>query len=390
MKIKINKKQLVLTLLSLVMLPFAARSTSAQEIIITDNGSGSNNEITITNTSSTTVNQSNDAQITNSVNTQANTGENTLNNNTAENTSVQTGNISTSTTIQNNLNQSVANVGCCDNKESSANISNNGSESQNAISYTNTTTTVVTAQNTATITNNVQGTAVTGNNSASQNLGNVSITTGDIKVEEKIKNISNNSQVTLKTNVGGDFILTIKGNGEGSENTITLTENRNNIVTVNNVSDILNNSLWNLITGNNTGDYNNGNVVIKTGNIDLSVLVDNEVNKSKVEIDCCKKPGENPPPGNGGENPPPPPPPPPSNGGNGGNAGNGNNGNVGNDGGGGAGRGGEVLAAVTKEILPITGNLWFIIAILGNILMLFFGMVLRLRSGRSPSFAVSF
>lgn len=389
-KIKINKKQLVLTLLSFAMLPFAARSASAQEIIITGNGSESSNEITITNSSSTTVTQSNDAQVNNNINTQATSGENTANSNTAENTSVQTGDINVSSTIQNNLNQSIADVGCCNNNEGTANISNNGSESQNAISYTNSTTTTVTAQNTATITNNVQGTAITGNNSASYNSGNVSIATGDIKVEEKIKNLSNNSQIILKTNASGDFLLTIKGNGAGSENTITLTENKENIVTVNNVSEILNNSLWNLITGNNTSDYNNGNVAIKTGNIDLSVVVNNKANTSKVKIDCCQEDGENPPPGDGGKNPPPPPPPPPSSGGNGGTAGNGSGGNVGNDGGGGAGRGGEVLAAVTKDILPITGNYWFILAILGNILMLLFGSVLRLRSGRSPALAVAF
>lgn len=146
---------------------------------------------------------------------------------------------------------------------------------------------------------------------------------------------------------------------------------------------ITNNSFWNLISGNNTANRNNGDVSIKTGNIDFTSDIENgPIASSSVSDYCCEDPKDQ-------EVPSPTPPAPPSQQdeakGTSPASGTGNPGGGSSGGSGGSGNGGPALVAIGK-ILPATGSSWFFFATVANIVMLFLGMVLRLRSGRSPDF----
>lgn len=372
-----NKYKLLVALLSLSVLPITARTVAAEEFSISDNGSGSSSDVAISVDNSAQVNQSNNSDVVNTITTDTNTGGNSADGNTGENTAINTGDSSTGVAVANQLNESHVENGCCSAPADTAEITGNGQNSSNAISYGVNTNTNTNVTNTASITTNIFGKATTGNNSASNNNGNVSITTGSIKVQEKVVNTANNSSVHTVSSLKGGFTLKIGGNGGGSSNNIILFEDDTQSIYVNNVADIFNNSVWDLMTGNNTADDNNGDVVIKTGDIDLAVLLENSVNNNTVTVDCdCDKNPEPEKPTEGN-----PPSSNPGNGGNGGNNGGGGNGGVG-------GGPGSILGAMTGgNVLPATGNPWILLAILGNLMMLLFGTALRLRSGRSPSLA---
>ncbi len=369
-------KKLLFTALTLALIPVATRVVNAEEYIIVDNGSGSDNELNISSTSTTTVQQNNTADVQNSVDVSANTGDNSANSNTGGDVAIDTGNIDASTSIENNLNSSYVNIENCNtcNTSGQAIISNNGSYSDNVINYTSNNTNTVTVDQYASVNNYVNGYANTGGNTANYNNGDVDIDTGSITVQDVIKNNTNLSKVNLKAGANNSFLLKINGNGAWSENILNLIQNDSNIITVDNVADIYNSSFWDLITGNNEANKNNGNVAIKTGDIDLDVLIENNVNQSEVVVDCgCEeeeKPEEEKPttPPTGGSNPPI--------------TTTTTEVKTTSD-----TKAGEVLSQALEQILPATGTPWLILAIFGNLLLLLFGMVLRLRSGRSPGLA---
>lgn len=383
------KNKLLVTILALSVLPLSAGTAKAESLIITGNGDGSSNDVSVNQSHEANVTQDNNAEVTNDINATANTGDNTASDNTGTDTTITTGDVSAQTSVANNLNASIANVdNCCDGSDYTAEISGNGSDSNNTLNHSVTTTTNIDVNQQAIITNNITGTAITGNNTANDNNGNVSIQTGDITVTEKLKNNTNLSITSIQSGGMGSYFLKIAGNGAGSVNTITLQETNESIVKISNVADIFNRNIWNLITGNNAANNNNGNIDIKTGDIKVTIDVENDVNFSKVTIDCgdCKQiPPPPPPPCEGdGCNPPPPcrdncnptPPPPPVD--------KSKPADGKGDGPSGPPGPGSVLGSTTGEILPSTGNPWILLAIIGNLLMLLFGSVLRLRSGRSP------
>lgn len=373
------QKKIVLTLAALAVLPVATRSAYAETFTISANGDNSSSSVNVSQSQSNGVTQTNTAEVQNNVNVDANTGNNSASSNTGGSNAIDAGNATTNVDVQNQMNQSIADSSlCCNSGDNSGAIIGNGADSNNGISYSSNNSNNVHVSQYANITNNISGTINTGGNSASHNSGNVSIDTGSISVSESVKNTTNTSKVVLGTGGNQGFSLKIAGNGAGSLNTITLNQDTNTSVVVSNVADIFNHSVWNLITGNNKADGNNGNVAIKTGDITVKVAIDNNANTSDVTVDCdCETPPPPPPPCDGdGCNPPPPPPPPPGNGGGGGSS----------SGGGGSNNpsSGSVLGTTTGQVLPATGNPWILLAILGNLLMLFFGVLLRLRSGRSP------
>ena len=377
------KNKLLVTILALSVLPLSVGTAKAESLTITGNGDGSSNDVSVSQSHEANVSQDNTAQVSTDIAVSANTGDNNANDNTSTDTSITTGDVNVQNSVTNDLNASVANVtNCCDNSDYTAEISGNGSDSSNTLSHSINTSTNVGVNQQATITNVVTGTAITGNNSANDNNGNVSIVTGNITVAEKLKNNANFSTTSIQSGGLGNYLLKIAGNGTGSVNTITLQENNESIVKISNVSDIFNRNIWNLITGNNNANGNNGNVDIKTGDIKVTIDVENTTNISTVRVDCeCDQTTPPPPP------PPPcqgdgcnPPPPPTDNHKPSDNKGDGSSNPPGS---------GSVLGTTTGELLPATGNPWMILAILGNLLLLLFGSVLRLRSGRSPGLALA-
>ncbi len=284
----------------------------AEEIVISDNGSGSSNEVNVTSGSSTTVEQSNSVDIENNISTTTNTGGNEINNTTNGESTIVTGDSSQNIEVVNEANHSTVKEECCTDKGSSINVSNNGSNSHNAVNSDKKNVTDVNVSQNANITNNINGNANTGYNKVSGNNGDVNIKTGNIKVYGAVVNKRiNTSDIEVAKNSSSNNIV-INGNGAYSVNHVTLTHiDLFNINTDFN-ADIYNNANWSLNTGKNIAKNNIGDVSIATGDIDFNFLIKNEkINFGNVLVPCCKVvvPGDGEPekpreenPGNGGEN----------------------------------------------------------------------------------------
>lgn len=375
-----KRKLQFISILSLLTFSVIPGTAAAEEIAITGNGSDSETQVNLSQNTNTAVSQDNDMNVDNNVNLIADTGDNEASDNTAGDTSASTGNVSINTSILNSGNTSTVTQDCCktQNNGGAITISGNGTGSQNLVNQNISSQTTVRINQNANITNNIFGTAITGNNKANDNNhGDVSITTGDIKVFEKIQNAPVNvTKVSLaKTVAAYTMFVKIAGNGSYSDNEANLNNHDDADITINNNANILNNSNWDLITGNNEAqDNTKGDISILTGDIAFHSEIKNVVNISKVEIKSCEekkqkekeKQKEVPtavvttperPTEKKSEDKPS----------------------------GGRGGGGEVLGTAIGKILPVTGYNWFPIIIIGNILMLLFGVTLRLRAGRSPN-----
>lgn len=375
------------TLLALVIMLAQGSVVSAEELIISGNGSGSVSEVTATNTKDTDISQTNNTDINNNVQTESNTGQNSTSDNSGGDVSIQTGDILTETEITNSGNANNIITECCNNNASgSAAIIGNGTNSENIVNITNASIFNATLNNTAIITNIITGSANTGQNQADDNTnGNVTIKTGNIRVLEDIINGPlniNSSSSVLNGNINQDnyYTLKINGNGSYSQNSIHLNLNNQDDIKVLNALNILNESLWLLNTGQNSLSGNSGgDVNLLTGDIEfLAKFFNGPVNINQVEIKCCET---NEP--NADTNPVDPPiggitppsaakvdeKPAETKSGDGSKA-------------------GEVLAAAIGAILPVTGSYNFFLFLIGNVAMFLLGMVLRLRSGRSPGATV--
>lgn len=366
---KIKKILLSLITLSVIVNPYFAY---ADEISVSGNGEGSTNNVNIGSDSTTQTQQSNTAEINNNVDINANTGNNSASENNGGETNITTGDVNTSSEIVNAaVNQSFVETGCCGDALA-LNISGNGSDSNNSIGYSSNKSTNVSIESNTNIENKVQGKANTGNNSANQNNGSVSIYTGNIKATDVIKNNSINIyEVNAKSGTGGSVYISLDGNGADSNNSVNFSNNNSVNINVNNSANIVNNSNWDLNTGGNNANQNNGDVNITTGDIVFQSTIENtDVNIGLVDVDCCEEEKGPPPDGT------PPPTIPPTNNSNGGNNGGGNGGSS----------SGSSTGTVLGQILPITGNYSMLLFLIGNIVMFFMGGYLRLRSGRSPNY----
>ncbi|MBP9717004.1 MAG: hypothetical protein KBD51_03635 [Candidatus Levybacteria bacterium] len=363
---KIKKILLGLLSLSLFVNPYLAY---ADEISVSGNGEGSTNNVNISQSNNNTTTQENTAEINNNVEVNANTGNNTASENNGEEVNITTGDVDVDTTIINTgINQSYAENDCCQG-DLAMNITGNSSGSNNGINYSSNVNNSVSVNNNANISNNVNGYANTGYNSANKNSGDVSINTGSIKVVDTIKNNSINiHEVHTSNGTPGDVSIKIADNGADSDNNIAFVNDSSVQIDVNNSANIVNNSSWELNTGGNEANKNSGDVEITTGDILLATTIENtNINVGLVDVDCCNENPTTPPDGT------PPTPVNPV-----------NPGPV-NDGGGSGGtssNGGSVLDA----ILPVTGDYFMILMMIGNIALFFLGGYLRLRSGRAPNY----
>ena len=371
-------KQKIYTLLLVPLIAFLGSGmlgpkVHADDVAAVDNGSGSTNTVTANESSQTSIVATNNSSTSNTVIANADTGGNSANANNGT-TNVTTGEAQSNTTISNgsNTNAVVTDCGCSTGSDQNVTVSENGSGSTNNASVANASTTNVTTTNNATITNNVKGTVNTGGNVSSGNNGNTSITTGAIQVLTNISNAYNTNFVSLGAPKDEDTNITISGNGVGSANSVNM--KNANFVSVNvlNNAHVLNDVLYDLNTGGNSANANIGNVAILTGGIVAKTSITNAGNKNVVEIGKCN---EVPTPSNPSAPVAPPTTttttnPGPSNP---------------TPGGPGNPTSQAVLAAAVGAILPATGVNWLFFALFGNIVMLFMGFYLRLRSGRSPS-----
>lgn len=357
---------------------------NAEEFVISGNGENSANQINIATTSQTSIEQTNNANIENTVENTANTGGNEASGNTGGNVAITTGTITSDTSIENSGNVSAVRVDCCPTiGEATITIEGNGKDSENIIDAAKESSTTVSITQMANITNTINTNANTGGNSANSNAGgaSVSIATGTIAIREKVENtFINLAHVSaFDPSAPGDITITIRNNGDSSENSIFPKWFYELFIEVDNKTSFANLINTTANTGDNSADGNSGDVAITTGDIVMGITLKNgPINASIVDVSCC--PTQH---GKGGPPPldpgiPTSPQAPLPTGGSGGGGGGSSSSS-----GGGQGGPGEVLAAM----LPITGINWFF-ATIANILMFLLGLYLRRRSGRAPSLVV--
>lgn len=341
----------------------------AEEVTISGNGANTSNTVTSSAPSSQSVQQTNTTTASNTVSVSSTTGKNDASNNANGSTAITTGNTTTTVSVDNQGNSSSLGQPCCQVSTSQSTISGNGSGSTNAIENSSGTSLSVSTVNTAHLTTLINGTSNTGGNIANGNTGNVHITTGNIAASDQITTGPlNSTSISLPSRNTGETQSIVSGNGDGSTNNINNTASRNATISVTNTANILNSVSWGLTTGGNEALGNVGNVDILTGDIiTKSIIVNGPMNSSTIAMQwCVNTPGKTPPPPNesiGG-------PTTPSSGG-----------------GSGSSSSGSTLAASTGGILPVTGNAWLFFATIGNMILLILGVLVRLRSGRSPNLA---
>lgn len=298
------------------MAPYVRAETV--EIVVSDNGSGSQNEANVNVSNETQVTQTNSAEVGNSVDATSETGGNSISGGTGDATTT-TGNAQTDVSVQNTVNAQVANVDNCCPSTTSVVVSGNGSNSQNNVNLNQTFGTSVYVNQNAAILNSIAGSASSGGNVSSNNSGDVAISTGNASVRGEIINGPINvSQVNVSSGFQNLWVE-VSGNASDLQNTLVASlAFQTQVDIVSNVG-LVNNALRDANTGRNIAEGNSGDVDISTGDASLDFFIKNIANLSVVEIDqCCPDPpdddgdgGVPPPTGGGG------PTNPPSNGGGG-------------------------------------------------------------------------
>lgn len=375
------KFKAVITALLATALILSASSVTAEELVISGNGSSSDSQITITSVSTTSVEQVNQASIQNDVSLNANTGENSASDNTNADTSITTGGISFDTSAQNNANLSAFLLDCCQEPPSTIMIIDNGADSQNTVNFNQNSNTQINIVQNAQIQNNVSGNVNTGENQANDNSeGDISITTGSISVNSNIENKNINVTSVSVPFTDNSLNINISGNGFSSNNLVNASLNNEQNISINNKADILNNSIWDLITGKNQANGNTGgNIFIGTGDINATTEITNgPININLITADCCNDPDVPSDPDDPGDpddpegEPLPPTNQPPS-----------SSSNL--DPGSSAPSNGQVLAAATSgQVLPATGMSWTVTLTLASLIMFLMGLYLRLHPGQDP------
>jgi hypothetical protein len=83
--------------------------------------------------------------------------------------------------------------------------------------------------------------------------------------------------------------IVISGNGAGSDNTATVTQNTTSNVSQNNVANVTNTVNADARTGGNDANFNTGgNVTVGTGNANVTVNVSNDLNRNVASVNCCQ------------------------------------------------------------------------------------------------------
>jgi len=380
-------KKLWLTIVSCSLLIISASPADSVEFVVEGNGGG-DNTINASVTSDTTVNQTNNAQVNNDITSSTNTGANQASGN-AGNVLIETGSAQDSISVENSLNTSLVSNSCCDGQshESSATIANNGSGTNEIILNKVNTTDISITQN-ASVINIIKASANTGKNSANDNNGNVIIKTGSITSRELIENKNINTAHLELSNSEGSVTVRINGNGEDSENNVTVSLTSSVNQTVNNTANVFNDINHELNTGHNTANGNSGDVLLETGDIAYwstvrNVGINYSFGKTNTCCDLTNDPDLPPTIGVGGpdpvDDPASPSAPPVVNQSNPSSPSSSNNHIVENA----IASVGSVLGG---SVLPATGSIWWLYATMANILMFLMGLYLRLRAGRSPCY----
>lgn len=186
----------------------------------------------------------------------------------------------------------------------------NGDSSNNSSAVNNTNSSDMQLGNAADLNNNIAVGAYTGGNSASRNIGDNAILTGDANVGVTVINGGNNNveglvvnQYDVNNNQSGDIVLgqsattascgtynvctsgvlgstANKGNGTDSTNTAANNSNNNSNTSIQNEAEVVNNVAVDAVTGKNRADSNVGNTNIETGDVNVAVTILNFLNNN--------------------------------------------------------------------------------------------------------------
>lgn len=269
-------------------LPVFAQTT----IILSGNGTDSDNTAKVNVTQSTFVTQSNNSDVTNKVYADAKTGDNKAEDNTGGDVTVKTGDSDVTVTGKNTLNQNSASVDCCGATETDVLISGNGSDSKNKVDLNlgEEKGTTLSQTNNADVYNRVDVDSDTGDNDAEDNTGgDVSIETGDATVNVSFDTTANANSAKIGGGSDSTGLLSarILGNGTDSDNKIDLDFGGSLWITQDNDSDVDNKVDVDAETGDNDAEDNTGGeVLVDTGDADVTVDIENDVNFNWADADC--------------------------------------------------------------------------------------------------------
>lgn len=171
--------------------------TFATSVVVSGNGTDSDNTVNLEINRTVDIFQQNTADVDNSVNASANTGGNEASDNTGGNVSIGTGNATTRLTLSTSANSNTNSGNCCVGDLSvDAKISGNGSDSDNEINLRLNNSHNFIENNSLDIDNRLELYANTGDNKASGNTGgDVQINTGNALIELLLTNSGNSNQI---------------------------------------------------------------------------------------------------------------------------------------------------------------------------------------------------
>jgi len=268
------------------VLPVFATTT----IVVSGNGTDSNNTVDASFSQTTSVVQSNDAKVENKVDATATTGGNEANDNTGGDVSIDTGDADVTVDVANTLNQNSAEVDCCPGGDVEVEISGNASDTENKVELGMESRVELWQENEADVENDVDAFAGTGKNEAKDNTGgSVSIDTGDASVTIDLSTGANWNSAKVGGSGGGLGSLSalILGNGTDSNNTILLGLGSGVLIAQANEADVDNDVDAFAGTGaNEANDNTGGESSIDTGDATVDVTVDNMVNFNWAASDC--------------------------------------------------------------------------------------------------------
>ena len=211
--------------------------------------------------------------------------------------SVATGDATTTAVLESDANTNSSFLPAGSGGTGSVTIANtdNGTGSTNTGSATITDSTTTLQNNSASVVNDLSGSSVTGQNTASKNLGDTTITTGDANTSGTLITALNTniagvavSEFNVVDDQMGDLVLDFAancisgcstgstsiantGNGADSTNTGTLDQNSSNATFQTNDATVTNTMILGADSGNNTADKNTGgNTSITTGDANIS------------------------------------------------------------------------------------------------------------------------
>jgi len=165
-------------------------------------------------------------------------------------------------------------------------ITGNGADSENTTNVSVQSTNSVVQDNTANITNTVNASSSTGYNDANKNTGgDVKVETGDASTGVSVSNTANSNVAQVNGCCDTNASVEISGNGADTDNTANLDLGTDTQVFQTNEANIKNNVWAGSDTGYNDANKNTGgNVTIKTGDADTTVLIDNKANSNLAKV----------------------------------------------------------------------------------------------------------